>query len=282
MKKLSDYSYNKFSQFGEDGIIQKIFEIIGVTSRCCVEFGAWDGYHLSNTANLWTKGWKGILIEADSYKYENLLHNLTHYDCYCINAFVGHKDDNTIEAILTKHSINGNSIDFLSIDVDGDDYYIFQSLNLLRPRVISCEYNPTIPVHTELIAEPGSYFGCSSLSLCKLAETKGYRLVSITDTNCIFVTEKEFVNFSEFETSLEKLAINKHLTYLMTGYDGSYALSQKPTYGFRHPCLHNFVGEYFVPKPSTNARHSPYNIIMKKIKKNIKKTKKKINRLFTK
>ena len=68
MKRLSEHASNTYSQFGEDGIIEKIFQIIGVNSKVCIEFGAWDGFYLSNTANLWTNGWKGILIEAEQRK----------------------------------------------------------------------------------------------------------------------------------------------------------------------------------------------------------------------
>ena len=63
-KLLAQHGQNVFSQFGEDGIIARIFEIIGLQSKACIEFGAWDGFHMSNTANLWTKGWKGVLIEG--------------------------------------------------------------------------------------------------------------------------------------------------------------------------------------------------------------------------
>ena len=86
MKKLSDFGHNVHSQFGEDGIIEKVFQILGTTSKRCIEFGAWDGFHLSNTANLWTKGWAGVLIEANSAKYRELVKNVQPYNCRCILA----------------------------------------------------------------------------------------------------------------------------------------------------------------------------------------------------
>jgi hypothetical protein len=244
MEKLIDHAANVHSQFGEDGIVRKIFEKVGVASKVCVEFGAWDGFYLSNTANLWTNGWKGILIESDASKYDALVKNVKSHDCRCVNARVTHEGSDTLERILIREGLYG-PVDLLSIDVDGDDYHIFSSLTELRPRVIICEYNPTIPVHLDLIPDPGNYFGCSALSLVKLARSKGYQLVSMTESNCFFVREEHFACFSEYDTSLQSLAFVTHLTYLMTGYAGDYVASQRPTYGCNFPSRQHFTGEHY-------------------------------------
>jgi len=247
MKKISDSAMNIYSQFGEDGIIQEIFNVIGIRSKKCIEFGAWDGFHLSNTANLWTNGWEGVLLEGDFNKYQELLVKVKEYPCVCINAWVGYEGPATLDSILMSNNIMSD-IDFLSIDIDGEDYYVFESLTILKPRVISCEYNPTIPPWIELIpAKNNKYFGTSALSLVKLAEQKGYKLISMTDTNCFFVTVEEFDRFNGYELSFEKLYITKYLTYLISGYDGKYVFSRKPVYGFTTPCelgLHGDVYSY--------------------------------------
>ncbi len=244
MKKLSDYAYNVYSQFGEDGIIEKIFEILDPSSRACIEVGAWDGFYNSNTANLWTNGWKSILIEADESKYLSLVKNVKKYNCHCIKAFVSYQKHNTLENILKQERIS-EDIDFLSIDVDGDDYYIFESLKKLKPRLITCEFNPTIPFHMDLVSEKGNFFGCSALSLIKLAEKKNYRLVAMTDTNCFFVRSVDFKKFRDYDVNLESIASTKHLTYFITGFDGAYILSKKPTYGCTRPSSQKFKGDYY-------------------------------------
>jgi hypothetical protein len=244
MKKLSDYAYNVYSQFGEDGMIEKVFEILGPLSRVCIEVGAWDGFYNSNTANLWTNGWKGILIEADESKYISLVKNVKKFNCHCIKAFVSYEKHNTLERILKQEGIS-EDIDFLSIDVDGDDYYIFESLKELKPRLITCEFNPTIPFHMDLISKKGNFFGCSALSLIKLAEKKDYRLIAMTDTNCFFVRSIDFKNFENYQVDLKSIAPKKHLTYFITGYDGSYILSKKPTYGCTRPSTQKFKGKYY-------------------------------------
>ena len=141
-----------------------------------------------------------------------------------------------------------NTVDFLSIDVDGDDYWIFKSLQNLWPRVICCEHNPTIPSHIDLVAEKGDYFGCSVLALNRLAESKGYKLVAMTRTNSFFVSGKEFEKFSGWETSLIALAetsLTKTLTYYITAYNGDYVLSRRPTYGLGKPYKQKLIGKHF-------------------------------------
>jgi hypothetical protein len=247
MQKLSDHGYDVYSQGGEDGIVERIFAIIGTTAKVCVEFGAWDGFYLSNTANLWAKqGWQGILIELDPARFQQLVENTNRHHCRCVKAKVESVGENTLENILKREAVAG-PIDLLSIDVDGDDYYILQSLGELKPRVIICEYNPTIPPLMDLVAEPGNYFGCSPLSLVKLAEQKGYQLVAVTVCNCLFVREEDFFRFADYETSLPLIAPTQHLTYLISGYAGDYVLSREPIYGYTQPSRQKFArGEPFV------------------------------------
>jgi hypothetical protein len=133
----------------------------------------------------------------------------------------------------------------LSIDVDGDDYYILEGLEELKPRLIVCEFNPTIPPYMDLISEKGNYFGCSALSLVKLAERKGYRLIAASDTNCFFVRAEDSGKFASYENNLELLMTRKHLTYFVTGFDGDYILSKEPAFGANYPSSQKFRGEYY-------------------------------------
>jgi len=246
MLRLYDYARNIFSQFGEDGIIQKIFDIIGTSSQVCIDVGAWNGRYLSNTANLWLHGWKAFLIEANPKRYAALLRNTKGHNCRCIKARIAPEGANTLENVLRAYDIN--AVDFLSIDVDGDDYWIFKSLQSLRPRVICCEHNPTIPIHIDLVADKGNYFGCSVLALHKLAESKKYKLIAMTRTNSFFVSIEEFEKFSGWEKSLAmlaELAIGEAITYYITGYNGDYVLSQRPGFGLGKPYKQKLIGKHF-------------------------------------
>lgn len=232
--KIADFAENVYSQYGEDGIIEKIFAIIGTTTRLCVEFGAWDGLHLSNTRNLWTNGWKAVLIEGDKEKFVQLIENTKGYACLALDALVGIDDQrDSLEYVLRTNKI-AETIDLLSIDVDGNDYYIFESLKNIRPRVIVCEYNPTMPYYMDIYAPSNNYFGCSVAALNRVAATKGYRLISTTVTNCFYVLEEEYERFADYETDLDKVANRTGLNYIVTSYAGDYLILGNVYYGVRN------------------------------------------------
>jgi len=227
--KLTDFCFNEFSQFGEDGIIEKIFEIIGTTSKIAIEFGAYDGIYCSNVARLWKKkGWKAILIEGDKKRFKKLIENTKNYDCLALCQYIGIEPNNNIEAILRKIEIN-DEIDLLSIDIDGNDYYVFQSLQELKPRVVILEYNPTIPAtldaHQPYDPESkGSGFGASVAALNRIAQSKGYSLIAITICNCIFIRNDLSKPFNQFETSLRKIQFEGFLKYITTDFSGKYMI----------------------------------------------------------
>lgn len=132
INNLLKYSAQKVtSQNGEDGIIEKIFETIGDNdySKWCVEFGAWDGKHLSNTYNLLVnKGWDGVLIEGNEDKFQELSNNYSnHSNVYTLNSMIGFSSHNNLESILSTTPIP-KDFGLICIDIDGCDYYIWESL----------------------------------------------------------------------------------------------------------------------------------------------------------
>ena len=100
-----------YSQGGEDGVLLRLFERIGALNRRFVEFGAWDGVHLSNTANLrLNHGWSGLLMEA-SDRADGVLVQREYVD----------PDD--VEALFGRYDVP-RDVDLLSIDIDGHDYWV--------------------------------------------------------------------------------------------------------------------------------------------------------------
>jgi hypothetical protein len=252
--RLSEYKEDVYSQWGEDGIVTKIFEVIGTSSKIAVEFGAADGFAFSNTANLWTKdpSWRAYLIENNLISYKNLTVNVAPYPCIPICRTVGISSTDSLEAILREYNVEP-SIDILSIDVDGNESYIFETLGGLRPRVIICEYNPTLPAHLDIYAQYDNYMGCSVAALQRIAAQKGYSLIAITDTNCFFVLTEEFHLFSDYETDLQRICINKYIRYLVTDYAGNYCIIGEKDfldpYGVNRPSAQLLQGEILVLPP---------------------------------
>lgn len=228
---LSQYRRDVTSQWGEDGIIAEILRRIGTSCGICVEFGAWDGKHLSNTWDLWhNRGWNAILIEGDPAKFADLAASVSDnflVTPYC--AYVEAAGENSLDAILDRIGLTA-TLDLLSIDIDGDDGRVFGSMQRHLPRVLVIEYNPTIPPELDLVGVAGTRFGASASSLVTLASSKGYRLVACTITNLFFVRDEEFAALGIVEPTLAEIMPRDHITYVVTAYDGTPYLTRIPTY----------------------------------------------------
>lgn len=213
---LANFKSNTTSQNGEDGIINEIFTRIESTSKICIEFGAWDGKHLSNTWNLWANNhWSSILIEGDKKKYKTLEESVGRQkNVTVINRYVQPYGENSLDAILERQNIT-ETIDLLSIDIDGNDYYIFEGIKKYYPRCIIIEFNSTIPPEIDYVQNPGEYMGCSARALVRLAESKGYELVACTDTNYFFVLKTEFAKLDINNVDLMRVFPYQYLTYVI-------------------------------------------------------------------
>jgi hypothetical protein len=228
------YSNNVTSQYGEDGVISEIFKRIKSKSKICVEFGAWDGIHCSNTWDLWhNNGWDAILIEADENKYQELLTNTRDFSkVNVLNKFVSPNGHDSLDSIL-QHLNIAKDFDLLSIDIDGDDYYILKSLNYFCPKLIVIEYNPTIPPQISIIQNKGEYFGSSARAIYELAKSKGYHLVHLSDTN-VFLVHKDYFHLLKIkEQNLNEIFPDKYINYIFSSYDGDLFVSNNFVYGIK-------------------------------------------------
>lgn len=207
-----------YSQFGEDGVVEHIFGLIGDGQRVCVEFGAGDGYSCSNTAALWSeRGWRAVLIEADPDRYRQLRENVTDR-ATAIRRFVAPTGHSSIDVLLGVQGVD--HVDYMSVDVDGADYHILEAMTV-RPRVVSVEFNPTIPPHIDIRqATPDQGFGASLLAFIRLAPRLGYRFVGATYCNAFLVLEDEASPFDEYETDPTVLFPPELYSYLVTDFTG--------------------------------------------------------------
>ena len=238
---LSKFAKNITSQFGEDGIIAEIVRVIGDDMpKYCVEFGAWDGQHLSNTWALVNQlGWSVCYVEAERKRYLDLK------KCYAsnskvtaVNAFVtdGNFAETSLNALL-KRAGAPHRIGILSIDIDGNDYNVWRDFTDFVVDVVIIEYNYTIPPDVEYIDDGGrAYMGSSALALTKLAGQKGYKLVACTIANCIYVRDELFPKFNLADNAVGVLMPRDGLTFLARNFAGEVVFSSKvvvdPMIGF--------------------------------------------------
>lgn len=166
----------EYSQNGEDGIIAAIFAKIGALNRYCVEFGVEDGLQCNCRYLLKRKGWTGLLMDGGEWPPENNVKQ----------EFVTAEN---IEALFRKYNVP-SAFDLLSIDIDGNDYWVWKAITHFRPRVVVIEYNAsrgpeasvTIPYDPAFRWDGTDYQGVSLRALEKLGREKGYTLVA-TDRN---------------------------------------------------------------------------------------------------
>jgi hypothetical protein len=227
---FESYKKNIFSQFGEDGIIEEIFKRLNdVSDKKCCEFGAWDGKYLSNTCNLITNhNYEAILIEANKSKFDELNINFPEKKIIKINKFVNFFGENSLDNILENNFFN-KDFDFLSIDIDGCDFWIFESLSKFTPKIICIEYNASIPNKVCFVQKKDMKVnqGSSAKSIINLGLKKNYFPIASTDCNLFFVHNK----FKQKITNLDKFDINQLLpnsndNYVYCGYDGTVFTSK--------------------------------------------------------
>lgn len=216
---LQRFARRVYSESGEDGILERLFELLGVERGYFVEFGAWDGRRLSNTRLLAERGWSGLLIEADQAHYAELRRNVAGGRVSAVHARVGLKGDCALEAILDRSDCP-EALDLLSIDVDSDDLAIWMTLQRRRPTCVVIEFNVTIPFDVDFINPAGRNWGNSARTLERVARSKGYRLVAMTGMNLIFLTADaaDRANVREVELDASTLEIGERLFW---GYDGT-------------------------------------------------------------
>src|SRR5260221_8861590 len=141
---LIKYRRDRWSQRGEDGVLEKIFEILNVKHGWCVDVGAY-GRLLSNTYMLMEKGWSGVLIEANKERLLRLkkYHQKAHRDAHCICDFVEPSGNKSLDNLLKNYPLP-KDFEFLSIDIDGNDYYVWKSLTNYSPLVVIIEFNSSV------------------------------------------------------------------------------------------------------------------------------------------
>ena len=211
IKNIADAEFKVFSQFGDDGIIQFLVDRAKIFpgEQKFVEFGV-ETYRESNTRFLLTNNnWKGLIMDADRCDINSIKKwkDYWKYDLTAVTAFVTKKNINNL---FNKYGFNKN-IGLLSIDVDGNDYWLWEAFTLTKPIIVMVEYNSvfgnkkaiTIPYDEKFYRTKAHYsnlyWGTSLKALCRLAKRKEYVFLGCNSSgnNAYFVRKDRKGNLVE-------------------------------------------------------------------------------------
>ncbi|MFM6529406.1 MAG: hypothetical protein ACKPIB_14095 [Dolichospermum sp.] len=196
---IFDNEFRAFSQWGEDGIIQFLIRNVPINRKIFVEFGV-QNYTESNTRFLLiNNNWSGLVIDGGSEEISYIKNDPIYwqYNLKAVNSFIT-KDN--INQIISDNGIQGE-IGLLSVDIDGNDYWVWQAIDCINPAIVISEYNfrfgankaVTVPYDASFVRSKAHYsniyYGASLKALCILADKKGYAFVGCNSAgnNAFFV-----------------------------------------------------------------------------------------------
>jgi len=202
---IKDYEFKIFSQGGEDGIIQHLTQSIEIKNKTFIEFGVEDFFESNCRFLLMKDDWKGFVIDGSTDNMTRLKKSYFYWK--------HHLD--AIDEFITKDNINDllarsgfeEDLGILSIDLDGNDYFIFEAISNFKPRIIICECNPVFG-KTRKISIPykpdfnrtdahhsNLYWGASLAAMTYLADKKGYAFVGTNSAGQnAFYVRKDLLN----------------------------------------------------------------------------------------
>lgn len=199
VESLGEVEFQVFSQRGEDGIIQYITDRIEIPDKIFVEFGV-ENYTESNTRFLLVNNnWSGLVIDGSKDNIKFIKNDFIYwkYDITAVQSFI--TKDNINQLISDYTSVR--DIGLLSVDIDGNDYWVWDAISVINPRVVVVEYNAvfgaqkqvTVPYKADFVRRKAHYsdlyFGASLNALVKLGEKKGYDFIGVASAgiNAFFV-----------------------------------------------------------------------------------------------
>jgi len=200
---LLDYKLDKYSSTGNDGITEKIFDILGLKTGFFVEFGALDGIKGSNCKKLHDEGWKGLFIESDPEKFKLLEKNYENdEELVCVHAHIDNKES-LFDDVVKNHVKEG--IDYCAIDIDGLDVEIFETFNDFLPTVVCIEGGQMLEPFSGRVPEvvASGNVQQSLKTMVTIFEEKGYKLLC-TYQDSFFVKKEYYDLFDVSEDLMEQ------------------------------------------------------------------------------
>lgn len=187
VKNIQETEFSVFSQWGDDGIIQYLIHTIDIRNKTFIEFGVQNYLEANTRFLLMNNNWEGLVIDG-SEKNVDFIKNDTISCNYSINACARFITKENLNALIKENGFEGE-IGILHIDVDGNDYWFWEELNVVNPEIVIMEYNSvlgnkypiTVPYKSNFYVTnehySNLYFGATLKALNHLAQKKGYTLV---------------------------------------------------------------------------------------------------------
>jgi len=198
---INEFEFQVFSQFGDDGIIQYLINHLPIKNKTFIEFGV-ENYQESNTRFLLVNNyWSGFVVDGSADNINQIKKDKS-YCYYDLRANCNFITRENINDIMLESGFN-SEVGLLSIDIDGNDYYIWKELSVLNPDIVICEYNSlfgfeyqiSIPYNKDFVRNNSTYFslyGTSLAALVALANSKGYFFIGSNSAgnNAYFINKK--------------------------------------------------------------------------------------------
>lgn len=217
LPKLNDTGFRVFSQFEEDGKLLFIFAVIGMENKTFIEIGSDDGVN-SNSANLYFNfGWHGLFIDGNPKSIKRGIRFFGKYPhpwFYKPTFKCAKVTRENVNDLIKEAGISG-VIGLLSIDIDGNDYWVWDAINIVDPQVVIIETHNEFGMENIIVPYDPDYFfpgkhpvyhGASPVAMTKLAKKKGYRLAGANEMGFNFIFVKNGLAEKEIpEVSVESL-----------------------------------------------------------------------------
>lgn len=196
-----EFGFQVFSQSNEDGLIQYLIHQIGIPNKTFIEFGVEDYSECNTKFLLLHNNWSGFIMDGSEANIESLKQRTIYWKHDIVAKSVFITKDN-INELLQSRGFD-EEVGILSIDIDGNDYWVWETIDCINPCIVICEYNPifgsnlavSIPYDPEFYRTKAHYsnlyWGASLRAYVQLGKKKGYKLVCNNKLghNAFFVRE---------------------------------------------------------------------------------------------
>lgn len=214
LNDITKAEYKVFSQYGDDGIIQFLVDYLDIINKTFVEFGV-ENYLEANTRYLLIENnWKGLIIDGSKKNIDFVKQDNIHWrqDLTALSNFVTKENINTL---LASNGFQGE-IGLLHVDIDGNDYWVWNAINVVDPIILILEYNSlfgddntwTIPYAPNFVRTNAHYsnlyYGTSLSSLVILSEKRDYIFIGCNSAgNNAFFVKKKYAKALKSKTAKE-------------------------------------------------------------------------------